>query len=560
MSCMSRSISIIVAIYSTCAGTHRPESVTQPTVLAVHGQFFERLKTSGAQSAPNVAPSNAVSSDVQDADLPVSVERGGVLHYQDLTVDGIVVNHIKAKAYSNPKEVLMGQTASFMMLGFSIFAALVLYTVNFPDPQVENYANKLVSTSISIYAAVLVEKIFHAFLTPCIVGPLAKGFGYENTDLGYDVLQLVFSGFAFIGWFCALSILCYRYRESKQSLYAVQSFVSHIVAFMAIFSFGYFQKRTCSRCSSYDNGVMCYLWFPFITFLFVWLLGFIGKFIRTKVDPSIANANSADQHVGAGHSWSSVAKDAEGDGRAIAVSFLCRQCALFMITGRIPGIRGDTEPHSEGEWHALWVFLTLISLALLFATYVKEKHSWEGEQGALGEGMHFSQTLLAMVFGWIVLTVVHWIAQLYMKYAACWNLMTAFAVSPIVFAAIVLVDRLSDHGLVGRATELVMLNSLGIVLGFAWEQAFGSGIDTVTVTFKMGFAFECAICVVMIVFVLPAWRLYIVPKASLPIPSRVGDPGSRLEKASAPSDSASGGKLAGASDLASLAQAMPDTD
>eukprot|EP00443_Scrippsiella_acuminata_P093450 CAMPEP_0115521768 /NCGR_PEP_ID=MMETSP0271-20121206/79724_1 /TAXON_ID=71861 /ORGANISM="Scrippsiella trochoidea, Strain CCMP3099" /LENGTH=139 /DNA_ID=CAMNT_0002953025 /DNA_START=86 /DNA_END=501 /DNA_ORIENTATION=- len=67
------------------------------------------------------------------------------------------VNHLSERQAS-ASEKIVGRTIASLLLAFMVVGAGLLYLLNYPDEQVQNYAIKLVSVVFSIFAAVLLEK------------------------------------------------------------------------------------------------------------------------------------------------------------------------------------------------------------------------------------------------------------------------------------------------------------------------------------------------------------------------------------------------------------------
>merc|ERR1719424_113114 len=130
-----------------------------------------------------------------------------------------------------------------------------------------------------------------------------------------------------------------------------------------------------------------------------------------------------------------------------------------------------------------------------------------------------SQLVLSMSLGWNGLTVCHWFMQSMVQSSSAWNIGTAFAVSPLTFMVIVLVDKLADKEYIGSRSEPLFLNSAGLILGFAWEVAFGSAIDGCPVA-KWRKACQGIACTLLVVVLLPCWRLHLVPGATKAVPQR----------------------------------------
>lgn len=548
------------------ADAHRPTD-EQTTAMALHTNWFEALPAHGLAELDKIdqplKPASALeltrtyepassNGDLQEDDgRPTFRPRSWDGPYIQEAKYGLKVNSRRPVAAPKPEEKLIGEVTAFLLIGFTVFIALVLYIVNFPDPQVSNYGNKMVSTGMSICCAVLVEKIHMVFIKPIFINPFGKAFEYEYGSVELGVIEFVFSFIMFLIWFCAISGFACRYRDSRNDLYAVKAFIAHVTAFMAIHTFGYMEKHTCKKSQDFESGIVCYAGWPAGTLIVVYVCGHLGILVRAKLQPgsaspvhaspatneadaaqpvsndlTVSSGKAHDQALASGHGehhadqWIHTAVEGEADVRAIVVSFLVRQFVLFLATGRIPSTKGDLGHHGREEWEWLFGSVALIGFILLLSTVLKEKMHWRGEEGPLGEGMVFSQLVSAMSLGWCLLTVCHWTMQSILRHPAAWNIGTAFAVSPGCFFVIILVDKLGDFKFIGPTTEPLLLDSAGLVLGFSWEVAFASGIETLLKKSRQPTVVEFGMCLMILLMIWPAWRAYIVPRAALPVPSR----------------------------------------
>jgi hypothetical protein len=523
----------------------------------------DETAVAGTDAAGNDADSDEDSGDstsTTDADDEDSDEKseqkGGTakklgLDAEEYAIEKegkLVVNHSKA-AMSSPTEKMMGKLTAYLLIGFTVFAALILYVVNYPDPQVENYGNKIVSTGMSVCCAVLLENIFMYRLKPIAVVAMMNWFDIAKGSRAHAWTSFVTSFSIFIVWYAIISIAAFHVRTSGDDLYAVKAYIAHVTAFMAIHAFGYMEKSQCKMCENYDQGLSCYIWSLIFSVLIVYACTFVGQSVLSQIEArheakTAASKQKATQDgtadappdMAAGHSsgsshegdhhkdhWVHTALEGEGDAAAIVLSFLVRQLVLFAATGRIPSTKGDSFHHDSENWTWLFGAIALNVVLLVIATIVKEKYVWasnEGDFGAAGQNLHVSQFVLSMCMGWNCLTAAHWFMQSQVKHPAAWNIGTAFAVTPIAFLVIIIVDKLADFQFVGALSEPLILNSAGLVLGFSWEVAFASGIDEVGKTVENANLLCILLMAALICIILPAWRIYIVPRAAKPVPPR----------------------------------------
>ena len=95
------------------------------------------------------------------------------------------------------------------------------------------------------------------------------------------------------------------------------------------------------------------------------------------------------------------------------------------------------------------------------------------------------------------------------------RVIVALSASLIAFIIIYFLDMIDDQEDFltedGAKVVTLVIESLGMLVGFSWEQAFEGGVGTVARTTANPMVFETVIALGVVFVVSPAWAWYILP-------------------------------------------------
>jgi hypothetical protein len=250
--------------------------------------------------------------------------------------------------------------------------------------------------------------------------------------------------------------------------------------------------------------------------------------------------NDSHQHI----DWFEYVSESEDEMCAIVIGYMLRQSTLYFVCDRIPMIEGDFAEHSPAMFSHLLLVICIYVLLLTATTwYISHyHHSTESRVMQSKDGrrfVQFLQVLWAMTIAWHFLGLARWRVQLMVTERALQFVANAFLLSPLCIFIVILVDKLADNMLIYENTAEIIIESVGLLVGFAWEKAFHHAAHTVIEFVKREHTFdsigtetsECILCLGLVAFMLPAWRHIIVPFSSQPVPQREwckGDPQASL--------------------------------
>lgn len=210
------------------------------------------------------------------------------------------------------------KTTSYLLIGFMVANSMLLWLVNWPDANVRSYAWKMISGTISIYLAVILN-------TSIVSGLLAIAFRNIQVEESkvVSIASIIILAALFLISFTSVNVLCHRFREQPKWLYATQIIGGHITAFAGI---GTFKSLMRQRIGS------TFLWISlFASWVVMHIATATAHHVRRKL-------------FGPG-------EEPEEEDKLLELENVCPLVALFYKNGEQPG--RPTEPQrakaTEGE-------------------------------------------------------------------------------------------------------------------------------------------------------------------------------------------------------------------
>jgi len=244
--------------------------------------------------------------------------------------------------------------------------------------------------------------------------------------------------------------------------------------------------------------------------------------------------------------WEKGSQEAEDDIAAIGISFSGVVVLRFLLTGIMSNAEGLEMPvlnhpvSAKVGVGAAALLCSLCSLAVLFfhARFHDKKgsHTLLSTNPPVGNCRSYmirwiliSSSIFATAASWCALYLVKWILFGFERAAnaeanpnSCiWRVVHALLVSFGSFVCVYFLDKLQDLDYTGEEADRAIgevINAIGVLVGFSWEQAFDAAVATIGhLTRDMGeyypiwarLGVAAAIAGVMI----PAWRLYLIKKS-----------------------------------------------
>jgi len=458
----------------------------------------------------------------------------------------------------------IGTTTAVMLLGFVAFVMALFYLINWHDMDIRLYTWTIISATVSIFCAVLLFSAIAETFTWVL---------WDSTLVHFGLFLVLWIVTQFLLLYFkddnaarlrgeAAEIDSARISEDKDGsrseeegkqlikapsnkvdpeghdpkslaveelpnipLKAFGTIFAHITGFAAIKCFGTAQVN------------------PKFLFGFSWLLPgwlVIGIFALVSFALGILSLKvrvwwvhrQGQKKEGVKHEqWREQCRESEDDAVGLCLSSLVCAVSRFTITGEVPQAHGSIHGRTPLQVFTLFgvgaVFVVLVAAATF--KYNKMRHSREAEAfdhaedtGKMFEPVRFMrivQVFCGLTMSWCFYFATQWAFYQFLQHkqslqGVAGKLMMAVMVSFCSMVVIFVLDCLGDgSNSCKKAIEGVIV-ALGLLVGISWEGTFGHAVTEI----GLGFSTDNAVLVKnllaisLVVVVVPAWRLYIVPR------------------------------------------------
>lgn len=254
-------------------------------------------------------------------------------------------------------------------------------------------------------------------------------------------------------------------------------------------------------------------------------------------------------------------KDGENDAIGLAIAFPFVSALRFLISGVLPDAEGDEE--AEDLLEHSWTHVTLLYLVAVLAVLaivvpivvakkkredsdteeeeeyregsdMEEEEAQEEKTGSFFKDIQLNlfdearfkemrMTLFAMIFvmsfyfasQWAIIKSGIWMQkrskELDKSFVAMLN---AMFVSVVGFLGILVLDEAADSDHTDAQSDKAIrkiIDAIGILIGFAWEQSFDKTMGTVVGVMNMGVWGQVILTVGVLVVIAPAWMRFVIP-------------------------------------------------
>lgn len=395
---------------------------------------------------------------------------------------------------------------SLMLLGSISFIMGTFYMVNHPDPDMQLYSWKVISSTISIFSSVLlfqgVEGVMKAYFISFT----------GDSPLFLDAVHMLL-------WFLTMQFVLAvisgavgrRPRRPEGLLMNMETFarlMGHITGFSAIQAWGTLQQLLVHHLSFGSPLVKHVLAIGSVPLTVVGMYYLIRSTDRLRDCIALR-----DQELDAYEIiWDEKTKETENDVMSLTVSFLLVQVLRFFVGGTLPNQEGGEPPalHNDSQ------VLGLLGIGAVFAVLA----AWVKRKVKSHHRLHtISKIVWAMCFAWCTFYGFSWwltSAVLVEEHDAIVAVVLALINTAIAFSLIRVLDFLADLEATDESVDmsiLAVIEALGILVGFSWEQAFDEAVGSIAekANFLPPAACKLGLAVLLCALVCPAWRFYILP-------------------------------------------------
>eukprot|EP00928_Gymnodinium_smaydae_P029437 TRINITY_DN22176_c0_g1_i1.p1 TRINITY_DN22176_c0_g1~~TRINITY_DN22176_c0_g1_i1.p1 ORF type:complete len:562 (-),score=112.76 TRINITY_DN22176_c0_g1_i1:121-1806(-) len=440
------------------------------------------------------------------------------------------------------KDEAMNMVAACMLLGGVVFVMSLFYLVNFPDKDIQRHSWNVISSTLSIFVAVLVFQGLRGLVEAVIVDPVAERFSEDKRALVKVMFAYLQFALIYISLQVTLAVISFG-RSSRTTVKPVMGSPRDLLTPRQVTARSAGDEDSTRRslkamcwgtlnahmagfagahCSTDMQQMHIFSRSP------LWSLVPVGIFavfqfvlfrLSSRVKHKVAGGRLDDMKESV-EIWSEYSEEAEDDAASLSLSFAAVSAVRFAVFGGLPNADGlDIPPHPHPP-QKLYLFLAIgIALAILSIAIVllqpPPTHK-TGESGTLavveeGEGhqleesfeaqnsfvgylmrwSHIIESVLAMMFAWCVLFdtkhSLHNIIVRGLRHSSDPNscverVILALTISMGAFIVIFFLDKLQDLESTGDKADRaigIVISSLAILVGFSWEQSFDAGVEVI---------------------------------------------------------------------------------
>jgi len=460
-----------------------------------------------------------------------------------------------------------------MLLGSVAFVMMLFYFVNWQDDDIRRYSWSIISTTVSIFTAVLT---FHG-VNHALMSFLEKNLALEEN--GFFLVLISYT--CFLLWFAAMQIgigietgsfsqyapanltqetwvianamrwdfgmtidtKYVRMPEASKSIavinetelfvmkrqsqkeqmerrtIAVRTLFSHMAGFACIHAGSMMQHMPFFSQSPFMSfmAVVCNRFFLLTVFSLAEGNEHPRK-VHMEAHEDAREIGMEDPHAMCADLCKEEVVEAQNDIASLATSYLLVQSMRYSLTGVLPNDEGLEEPpivvglNTVLSLYGLG-FGCIIVIVFLLHTGLAQRYKQAG----------VFQNTMGMSLSWCLFWSTRWVATENKTLQAfnmhpetmAGRILLALMLSAMAMAVIFLLDHVED--MAGEDSEMGtviqnFINSLSILVGFSWEHCFDFSLEAVASKTPNPTNYKVLFTAVVACVITPAWRKYILVK------------------------------------------------
>jgi len=273
-------------------------------------------------------------------------------------------------------------TVSYLLIGFLVSNFVLLWLVNWPDAHIRSFAWKMISGTVSIYLAVLLDGTLCSFVIFHVTGSVSSADEFTFVEFGIHMTL-------FLTFFVTGNFMCYYFRETEDPLFATTVIGGHITAFAGI---GVVEALLKLELESFYCSLVAGVVLAFLAVL---------RLIVGTVRMKISDAGNPDERV---EEWFEKVCEAEDDACSIISSYAIMQAIMKLL------FPVESNEHSLEDIRTISLAELACILALVGVTYwrkfVEGKNQDKGFALTIqSRAVNSVQITVAMTMSWLAL---HW--------------------------------------------------------------------------------------------------------------------------------------------------------
>lgn len=475
------------------------------------------------------------------------------------TITGILVLGIATLAIpERPEEEEEQEVADELDVGIAatLFGCvsvvmMLYYLLHIPKPHIRKYTYETVSSTISIFCAVLLFQSCHDFVEEFFLEGASEltvvGVCFLHRMLWHVALQVTLARICRVNAEASARAFLMRnpdsIKELEVDLKCWGLLLAHINGFASINFWGSVQHLPFFSQNAFCSAITILL-----SVGFQWFLLLVTDWVR---EGTVGTDGRKDKLEAL---WDESAEETENDVMALTQSFLLVQTVRYAICGVFANDEGE-EPskvlfsHPLSHTIALYFFGVCCLLVYGGVVYrfgsklpneeeeeslaeeLQEEESEEGpEEGRRTESrrrheensLRKLQVLLmccGMSLAWSTFYASQWGLASFnwgdrQEDETLFHLVLAVCLSVVSFAMIWVLDFLAGLECTKEKVDRVLyevVGALGILIGLAWEKNFDSAVVALASQTRHPILMKLPLSVFCALLVVPAWKLYMLP-------------------------------------------------
>eukprot|EP00747_Dinoflagellata_sp_TGD_P165083 gnl/TRDRNA2_/TRDRNA2_185904_c0_seq1.p1 gnl/TRDRNA2_/TRDRNA2_185904_c0~~gnl/TRDRNA2_/TRDRNA2_185904_c0_seq1.p1 ORF type:complete len:514 (-),score=76.12 gnl/TRDRNA2_/TRDRNA2_185904_c0_seq1:42-1583(-) len=398
---------------------------------------------------------------------------------------------------SNSESVSIG----IISLGIVVMLMSFFYSLHQSDIAVRGASWKTLTNMISFFCA--------ALLFACLKD-LGVLFLQEAAQSGPTVLDLLIAFVRLSALFLVVQVALFASRFSDLALKISGTFGAHVLVFAGMDAFGAFEQFVAGSESWPMSLVPAGL-----SALCVLCVCCVASIVRYVVLYAINSRQIAEHNL----AWDTQCIDTETDFGSITIGFLLSLVSRAVIVGKLPPSSGA--PEGVSQWQ-IWVVF-MVSLALLVVAAITTlivvlmiQRAWSPRYIRCMQIVQLATSSIA-AFNLVAWSQWQWRSEGHTESEQVTaRMLVALSFSGLVFTVIFLQTFTTSWTLKERKAIEVLMVAMGLLLGISWHSIYDIAVRGVggifegqTTSTLVNVGLRVGVCVVL----LPAWGLYILPKA-----------------------------------------------
>jgi len=392
---------------------------------------------------------------------------------------------------------------SLELFGFMLAIMMLFYFTNSPDERFRGQTWNVLSSTVSIFSAVLLFKVGKDITGVLFNEPLQPEA--EAYDLPPPATSNTMAQFYRV-LFClaTVNILLVLTHHEGQTMRAIAGVGAHVVGFASIEAFSAIQQYPPFRSSP----LLC-LVAAFVSGAAIFFIHSIAGWLRFFAKPVLLT-NWKE--------WDKTCIEAQREAACLTLGLLIAQAIKYQIIGHLAPLHGHPKEKSIAQICSLLGAAFAMGAVAFTQVFARRKFKASLQTKRIQQWLAITLGTTTMVMAWCALDGVRWafwhLAAGKAADAMSAKMLVVLACMITGFSVIVVLNKIAGPDVMDERFTAPFVNAVGLAMGLAWEGCFSQAAVSVGVaTGGEGRLVTSGLFLCICLVVLPAWALYIQPRA-----------------------------------------------